>query len=386
MTKHRNENMGTPNHIEYLHLKEGEKHRHKSKCRYYDKTTKRCGRYFFRCIGSSHCDGYKEGVSTVSVIRDNPVNVKDSKGIAIQYDCIFINTHFVSSKKKVRIKHICKMGVGDCDSPNTCPLYISNKSPELYADKHRLCEYYYDEACSIKKGAPCERTICKSFHCDYTTKLLCVITEEQADELLELQREIDQLLANRQRKKSDKGKRLTTRLIYPIINKTFKKDYFLPINLLKYHDVLFIKVNEATVFSEKYKSGMTNIFLQEESHVYYIVKSQLENRRNSLIILRSPRTYYNLNSDGKDNDEEKNHQQGNKFKTSKPKAAKAKLYLKNNRSPKKSNKPKIVLSSDNVKDCIFLDLQTQSCNISKEKCGGRCRKYKRSRSRVRITG
>lgn len=58
-------NMGTPSHVEYLHMAEGDKKRHKSRCIEYDKrsATCRCVKspyYTSRCGGSSHCQYYKE--------------------------------------------------------------------------------------------------------------------------------------------------------------------------------------------------------------------------------------------------------------------------------------------------------------------------------------
>lgn len=63
-------NMGTPSHVEYLHMAEGDKKRHKSRCIEYDKknSTCRCVKspyYTSRCGGSSHCQYYKEKSSTM---------------------------------------------------------------------------------------------------------------------------------------------------------------------------------------------------------------------------------------------------------------------------------------------------------------------------------
>ncbi len=52
---------GTPWHISYGDkIKENDKRRHKSKCRYYDRKTKKCNMYFSVCFGSSHCEYYSE--------------------------------------------------------------------------------------------------------------------------------------------------------------------------------------------------------------------------------------------------------------------------------------------------------------------------------------
>ncbi len=63
-------NIGTPSHAEYLHMKEGDKKRHKSRCIEYDKENAvcRCVKsqcYTSRCGGSSHCQYYKEKSSTI---------------------------------------------------------------------------------------------------------------------------------------------------------------------------------------------------------------------------------------------------------------------------------------------------------------------------------
>ena len=63
-------NMGTPSHVEYLHMAEGDKKRHKSRCIEYDKknSTCRCVKspyYTSHCGGSSHCPYYKEKDSII---------------------------------------------------------------------------------------------------------------------------------------------------------------------------------------------------------------------------------------------------------------------------------------------------------------------------------
>lgn len=63
-------NMGTPSHVEYLHMAEGDKKRHKSRYIEYDKksSTCRCVKspyYTSRCGGSSHCRYYKEKSSAM---------------------------------------------------------------------------------------------------------------------------------------------------------------------------------------------------------------------------------------------------------------------------------------------------------------------------------
>ena len=51
---------GSPWHVETLHLREGEKRRHRSNCIYYTKETKHCIKRGMPCVGSSHCKYYRE--------------------------------------------------------------------------------------------------------------------------------------------------------------------------------------------------------------------------------------------------------------------------------------------------------------------------------------
>ncbi len=52
---------GTPFIIEPLHLKDGEKRRHQSRCIYFISANKFCTYRSTKCPGSSHCKPYKEG-------------------------------------------------------------------------------------------------------------------------------------------------------------------------------------------------------------------------------------------------------------------------------------------------------------------------------------
>ena len=57
--------MGTPSHIEYLHMEENDMRRHKSRCIEYDKKKDICmctrsANFLLKCGGSSHCEYYKE--------------------------------------------------------------------------------------------------------------------------------------------------------------------------------------------------------------------------------------------------------------------------------------------------------------------------------------
>jgi len=51
---------GTPWHIEQLRRAEGDDRRHRSRCIYYRKDGAYCTKNGVRCIGSAHCDYYKE--------------------------------------------------------------------------------------------------------------------------------------------------------------------------------------------------------------------------------------------------------------------------------------------------------------------------------------
>ena len=57
--------MGTPSHLEYLHMKENDTKRHKSRCIEYDNKKDICmctdsANYLLKCGGSSHCKYYRE--------------------------------------------------------------------------------------------------------------------------------------------------------------------------------------------------------------------------------------------------------------------------------------------------------------------------------------
>lgn len=51
---------GTPWHVEVLRNNEGERKRHRSRCIYFDRKSKKCRKNRFNCFGSAHCDDYKE--------------------------------------------------------------------------------------------------------------------------------------------------------------------------------------------------------------------------------------------------------------------------------------------------------------------------------------
>ena len=75
--------MGTPSHLEYLHMKENDTKRHKSRCIEYDNKKDICmctdsANYLLKCDGSSHCKYYREETlikndDTESTIKKKPV-------------------------------------------------------------------------------------------------------------------------------------------------------------------------------------------------------------------------------------------------------------------------------------------------------------------------
>lgn len=75
--------MGTPSHIEYLHMQEGDTRRHKSRCIEYDKKKDVCmctksANFLLKCGGSSHCEYYKEEsnqtLDDINLLFDNQIN------------------------------------------------------------------------------------------------------------------------------------------------------------------------------------------------------------------------------------------------------------------------------------------------------------------------
>ena len=75
--------MGTPSHLDYLHMKENDTKRHKSRCIEYDNKKDTCmctdsANYLLKCGGSSHCKYYREETlikndDTESTIKKKPV-------------------------------------------------------------------------------------------------------------------------------------------------------------------------------------------------------------------------------------------------------------------------------------------------------------------------
>lgn len=50
----------TPWHIERMHRQDGDKRRHRSNCKYYNKGIRQCEYRVSNCIGSAHCSYYED--------------------------------------------------------------------------------------------------------------------------------------------------------------------------------------------------------------------------------------------------------------------------------------------------------------------------------------
>ena len=96
--------MGTPSHIEYLHMEENDMRRHKSRCIEYDKKKDVCmctksANFLLKCGGSSHCEYYKEESNQTS----DYINVTVNKPlIRLKPEIIVID------KKKIKQCPSCK--------------------------------------------------------------------------------------------------------------------------------------------------------------------------------------------------------------------------------------------------------------------------------------
>ena len=51
---------GTPWHVEILTMDEDDSRRHRARCIFYNRGTKKCAKHVEGCYGASHCDFYKE--------------------------------------------------------------------------------------------------------------------------------------------------------------------------------------------------------------------------------------------------------------------------------------------------------------------------------------
>ena len=87
--------MGTPSHLEYLHMKENDTKRHKSRCIEYDNKKDICmctdsANYLLKCGGSSHCKYYREeqeeteqDKEDIDQLEQQPIVVKKKQIIKI---------------------------------------------------------------------------------------------------------------------------------------------------------------------------------------------------------------------------------------------------------------------------------------------------------------
>lgn len=71
--------VGTPWHVERMHRQEGDDRRHKSRCEYYCLGNNNCEKRHGKCIGSAHCEEYKE-LSNIEIkqrqLRNKNLNKK----------------------------------------------------------------------------------------------------------------------------------------------------------------------------------------------------------------------------------------------------------------------------------------------------------------------
>jgi hypothetical protein len=88
-----NKMTGVPWHIEKLHLDENDKRRNKNRCIFYDRSSGLCFSRKLKCIGSAHCEKYKE-----EKIIKSPINKKAKWRYT---------THLIAINKKEIRKGIC---------------------------------------------------------------------------------------------------------------------------------------------------------------------------------------------------------------------------------------------------------------------------------------
>ena len=122
--------MGTPSHLEYLHMKENDTKRHKSRCIEYDNKKDTCmctdsANYLLKCGGSSHCKYYREETlikndDTESTIKKKPV-IK------------------VIPKNEIKLCPVCKIGT---KKESLIVNYLENGK-----NKRNLLTSYHCEVC-----------------------------------------------------------------------------------------------------------------------------------------------------------------------------------------------------------------------------------------------
>ncbi len=89
---------GTPWHVSGLRMSDGDSKRHRSRCAYFEKEGIRCTVRRTVCIGSAHCDLYREGTAKNKVI--SPAITKPQE----QKRAIDKNSRTQTTRKELVIK------------------------------------------------------------------------------------------------------------------------------------------------------------------------------------------------------------------------------------------------------------------------------------------
>ena len=97
--KKQNVHIDVPYHMDFLRKDEFDNRRHKSRCKFYNKDTKKCHcpsvmSYLFKCCGAAHCEGYNEE-DDEDIIK---MNMKRKPNIIIENDVVISNRTFNPSK------------------------------------------------------------------------------------------------------------------------------------------------------------------------------------------------------------------------------------------------------------------------------------------------
>lgn len=122
--------MGTPSHLEYLHMKENDTKRHKSRCIEYDNKKDTCmctdsANYLLKCGGSSHCKYYREE----TLIKNDDTEFTIKKKPVIK----------VIPKNDIKLCPVCKIGT---KKESLIVNYLENGK-----NKRNLLTSYHCEVC-----------------------------------------------------------------------------------------------------------------------------------------------------------------------------------------------------------------------------------------------
>lgn len=132
---------GTPYHLEYLSLPEGESRRHKSRCSHYSHGTKKCLLRYGICHGSSHCPDYKETTGLISckstLMQEDTMNFKGVKEILLSQ--IEIDVLRAKKPKQEKIDKV----IEDFNKTGTLdkPIVVSIKGDKYFLEDKYL-RYY----------------------------------------------------------------------------------------------------------------------------------------------------------------------------------------------------------------------------------------------------